>query len=130
MMAEKARLFGDEATRRAILAADTSAKAKRLGRAVQSFREPEWADARYRIVVRGNIAKFTQNPELGTFLAETDEHVLVEASPDDRIWGIGLANDDPRAQDPTQWQGRNLLGFALMEARHHVRTARSEPSAP
>jgi len=45
------------------------------------------------------------------------QRVLVEASPLDRVWGIGLAADDPRAADPAGWRGLNLLGFALMEAR-------------
>ncbi|OXR44842.1 hypothetical protein B7C42_02796 [Nocardia cerradoensis] len=61
-------------------------------------------------------------PELIELLA-TGERVLVEAGPMDRIWGIGLAADDPRAEDPAQWKGLNLLGFALMDARDVVRTA-------
>jgi hypothetical protein len=66
---------------------------------------------------RGNLAKFGQNPELWRFLLDTVDQVLVEASPEDRIWGIGLAQDDPRAADPTRWRGLNLLGFVLMEVR-------------
>jgi len=67
--------------------------------------------------VRANQAKFTQHPELGAFLKQTGSRILVEASPVDNIWGIGLAQDDVRANDPSQWQGLNLLGFALMEIR-------------
>ena len=67
--------------------------------------------------MRGNLAKFQQHPTLSAFLAGTADRVLVEASPSDRIWGIGLAADDPRAVNPEKWRGLNLLGFALMEVR-------------
>ncbi len=117
MMAEKARLFGDEASFRAILQAASPAEAKKLGAQVSGFVEASWLQHRFDIVVRGNQARFTQNAELGDFLRKTGDRVLVEASPLDRIWGIGLAEEDPRCLDPVQWQGLNLLGFALMEVR-------------
>jgi ribA/ribD-fused uncharacterized protein len=117
MMAEKARLFGDEATLKRILAASNPAAAKRLGREVHSFDETAWAAARFAIVVAGNVAKFGQNPALAEFLRTTGERVLVEASPTDRIWGIGLAADHADAEHPERWRGLNLLGFALMETR-------------
>lgn len=117
MMAEKARLFGDRETCSRILKASNPGEAKKLGRGVQGFEEPKWNEARFEFVVQGNRAKFGQNPELGTFLKNTGERILVEASPVDRVWGIGLAEDDPRAERPAEWQGLNLLGFALMEVR-------------
>lgn len=117
MMAEKARLFGDGASRLAILQAATPAEAKKLGAQTSGFVEEIWRQHRFGIVVRGNLARFTQNAEIGEFLRGTGDRVLVEASPVDRIWGIGLAEDDPRCQHPEQWQGLNLLGFALMEVR-------------
>lgn len=120
MMAEKARLFGDEETRTRILQAASPGAAKRLGRAVRGFEDQAWAEARFGIVVRGNRAKFEQNPDLRAFLLGTGERVLVEASPMDRIWGIGLKGDDPRAEDPERWRGLNLLGFALMEVRRRL----------
>src|SRR5262245_33891374 len=109
MMAEKARLFGDEATRRAIVDAGAPGKAKALGRSVSGFDEALWEQHRFDIVVRGNLAKFGQNVELRDYLLETGTKVLVEASPVDRVWGTGLAADDPRALDPAQWRGLNLL---------------------
>jgi ribA/ribD-fused uncharacterized protein len=121
MMAEKARLFGDEESRLRIIAAPHPNIAKVIGRTVAGFDEERWNDARFDIVVRGSSAKFGQNPELRSFLLNTSERVLVEASPVDRVWGIGLAEDNVRATDPEQWLGLNLLGFALMEARHHLR---------
>jgi hypothetical protein len=124
MMAEKARLFGDDETRALILNAPSPAAAKRLGRAVRGFHEGRWAAARFDIVVRGSIAKFRQNQELGAFLASTSGRVLVEASPVDRIWGIGLAADASGATNPEKWRGLNLLGFALMEARRDLEARR------
>lgn len=117
MMAEKARLFGDGQALERILAARTPGEAKKLGREVLGFDDDAWNAARWEIVVRGNEAKFGQNPELGTYLAATGDRVLVEASPVDRIWGIGLAGDDPKAENPEMWRGLNLLGFALMQVR-------------
>lgn len=121
MMAEKARLFGDEDARGRILQAPGPNAAKRIGREIRGFDEEGWNGSRFDIVVRGSHAKFGQNPDLRSFLLGTGEQVLVEASPVDPIWGIGLAEDDPNAGHPEQWPGLNLLGFALMEARHRLR---------
>lgn len=117
MMAEKARLFGDERNRQAIIGATHPDQAKKYGRLVQNFDADEWETARFGIVVRGNLAKFSQHPALRAFLLGTQEQVLVEASPVDAIWGIGLAQNDVRSLNPTAWRGLNLLGFALMEVR-------------
>lgn len=121
MMAEKARLFGDEETRRRIVAAPNPGAAKRFGREVRGFQDAVWEEARSAIVVRGNDAKFRQNPALGEFLIGTKDRVLVEASPVDRVWGIGLAADAPGADNPEEWRGLNLLGFALMKVRAGLR---------
>ena len=117
MMAEKARLFHDEATLSKIIDARSPAIAKKLGRQVASFDDQIWRQHRYEIVVRGNRAKFSQHEELKTFLLQTGDRLLVEASPFDRIWGIGMAAIDPNAEKPQFWKGLNLLGFALMEVR-------------
>ncbi|ATQ73098.1 hypothetical protein CR152_00175 [Massilia violaceinigra] len=123
MMAAKARLFNDESTRAKVLAAPTPGAAKALGRSVAGFVDADWLAHRFDIVCRANVAKFGQNPALREFLTGTGTHVLVEASPVDRIWGTGLAAADPRSEDPNQWEGPNLLGFALMEARRQLRQA-------
>jgi ribA/ribD-fused uncharacterized protein len=117
MMAAKARLFGDEASVPLILAARTPAEAKVLGRKVSGFDEERWAAERFELVVQGNVAKFGQDAELRRYLLSTDRRVLVEASPLDRVWGIGLGTGNDAATDPRRWRGLNLLGFALMEAR-------------
>lgn len=117
MMAQKAELFDDQETLAAILSSTAPSQAKRLGRGVRGFEDERWNAHRFDVAVRGNLAKFGQNPELRDWLLATGDTLLVEASPVDRIWGIGLAADDGRARDPHSWQGLNLLGFALMKAR-------------
>lgn len=117
MMAEKARLFGDDVALARVLAKDDPSAAKAAGRSVRDFDEEHWVRHRFDVVVRGNLAKYGQTPVLRDFLLGTGDQVLVEASPVDAIWGIGLAAGDPRAQDPANWQGLNLLGFALMAVR-------------
>lgn len=122
MMAEKARLFGDEAARQRVLVSTNPGAAKAIGREVLGFDNQRWLAHRWDIVVRANFEKFSQSDRLRTFLMQTQDRVLVEASPVDAIWGIGLAADDARAADPAAWQGLNLLGFALMEVRSLIST--------
>ncbi|WP_392676351.1 NADAR family protein [Streptomyces sp. LN785] len=123
MMAGKARLFGDEEAEVLALKANSPAAAKKRGRLVRGFDGAVWERERFALVVAGSVHKFGQHPGLREFLLGTGDRVLVEASPVDRIWGIGLAADDPRAEDPALWRGLNLLGFALMEARARLRAA-------
>lgn len=117
MMAEKARIFGDSSARARIVAAGQPGEAKALGRAVRGYDEATWASQRFDVVVSGSVAKFSQRPDLRAYLLATGTKVLVEASPVDAVWGVGLGKDDPALQDPRTWRGENLLGFALMRAR-------------
>lgn len=117
MMAEKARLFGDTNTLQKILVARHPADQKKLGRRVVGFDEDRWNAVAREIVYRGNEAKFTQNEGMWLALLATQGTTLVEASPTDRIWGIGLADHDPRALDRAQWQGTNWLGEVLTQLR-------------
>ncbi|MFF4854556.1 NADAR family protein [Streptomyces rubiginosohelvolus] len=121
MMAGKARLFGDPEAEASAVTAKSPAAAKKAGRLVRGFDEDVWIRERFALVVAGSLHKFGQAPELGGYLLGTGDRVLVEASPRDRIWGIGLAADDERAERPQEWRGLNLLGFALMEARERLR---------
>lgn len=123
MMASKAKLFQDEETLDRIIATRHPKQAKELGRQVRGFNEQAWESERFNFVVEGNHAKFSQNPPLRNFLLGTGEKILVEASPQDRIWGIGLSADDERALKPQLWRGLNLLGFALMEVRERLRVS-------
>jgi ribA/ribD-fused uncharacterized protein len=120
MMLGKARLFGDAETGEKIMAADHPRQHKALGRAVKPFDDKVWRRERETIVLTGNRAKFTQNEELRALLLATAGTTLVEASPYDRIWGIGLGANDPRAQDPAQWRGQNLLGKILTQLRDEL----------
>lgn len=117
MMAEKARLFADGETLSKILEAKNPGDAKKLGRQVSGFDDEVWREARWGIVVRGNRAKFEQHGELKNFLLETEELIIVEASPHDRIWGVGMSANEADIENPARWKGLNLLGFALMEVR-------------
>ncbi|MEV5155089.1 NADAR family protein [Streptomyces werraensis] len=121
MMAAKARLFDDTEGERRVLAAGHPSEAKKAGRLVRGFDEEIWRRERFGIVVEGSVHKFAAHGELRSFLLNTGDRVLVEASPVDRVWGIGLAADGEAANDPNRWRGPNLLGFALMEARRRLR---------
>ncbi|WP_409342875.1 NADAR family protein [Paenibacillus sp. MBLB4367] len=120
MMAEKARLFGDGEMLENILKSDNPKEIKELGRSVSGFHEDQWASKRYAVVLNGNFAKFFQNEPLMQFLLQTGDKVLVEASPYDTIWGIGMSADDKDINNPFEWKGQNLLGFALMEVRDEL----------
>ena len=121
MMARKAQLFGDAEAERRVLAAEHPSLAKKEGRLVRGFDDTVWERERFAIVVEGSVHKFAAGADLRDFLLRTGDRVLVEASPVDRVWGIGLAADDDAALDPERWRGPNLLGFALMEARERLR---------
>ncbi|MCT9009720.1 NADAR family protein [Streptomyces sp. NPDC054766] len=123
MMASKARLFGDAEAERQAIGAANPALAKKAGRLVRGFDNAIWERERFEIVVEGSVHKFSAHPGLRGFLLGTGGRVLVEASPMDRVWGIGLAANDDGAFDPRRWPGENLLGFALMEARERLRAA-------
>ena len=117
MMAEKARLFKDETIEKAVLSTEKPAAVKALGRKIKDFDPSVWDAHKREIVVKGNVHKFEQNLELKAFLLATGNKIIVEASPVDAIWGIGLSPENPKALNPATWQGENLLGFALMEVR-------------
>jgi len=123
MMHGKAMLFGDAATAEKILEATHPRQHKALGRKVTPFDDKIWRRERETIVMAGSRAKFTQDEDLRTTLLATAGTTLVEASPYDRIWGIGLAANDPRAQDPTKWRGQNLLGLILTRLRDELLAA-------
>ncbi|GAB3161727.1 NADAR family protein [Micromonospora sonneratiae] len=130
MMWRKARLFDDDETAERILTVPHPQQAKTLGRQVRGFDEQSWREQRYDIVVDGSVAKFGQHADLRRYLLGTGERVLVEASPRDRIWGIGMGASNELATRPAQWRGLNLLGFALMRARTLLREAEQRADEP
>ena len=117
MMAGKAKLFKDDACLQLIQNTRDPKECKKLGRKIKNFDDSIWNENKYSIVKQANLLKFSQDKDLQDYLKSTEAKVIVEASPYDRIWGIGMNQNDPRAMDPKQWQGENLLGFALMEVR-------------
>jgi len=120
MMAKKAELFGDFKSLEKILKAPHPMQAKELGREITGFKEELWNKHKFDIVFQGNLLKFSQNQELKEFLINTKQRVLVEASPKDKIWGIGLSQRNIYLENPTKWQGKNLLGFVLMRVRKEL----------
>jgi ribA/ribD-fused uncharacterized protein len=117
MMAEKARLFSDSETLQLILKTKDAKEHKRLGRLVKNFDPAIWNVHAKSIVYDGNFHKFTQNKDLLKLLYDTAPKTLVEASPYDKIWGIGLAENDSRALKRATWQGTNWLGETLTKLR-------------
>lgn len=117
MMAEKAKLFGDLYVLSEIMRATDPAEQKMWGRRVKNFDKTKWEAIAREVVFKANMAKFTQYPELHKLLLDTGDKTIVEASPEDTIWGIGLRASDPRAKDPSRWRGTNWLGEALMRVR-------------
>lgn len=113
----KARLFGDESTAESIMSEADPFRQKALGRQVTGFSAASWSVVARDVVFRGNMAKFSQHPDLLERLRTTCGTILVEASPSDRVWGIGLARDDPRAIQRESWLGSNWLGYVLTEIR-------------
>jgi len=120
MMAEKARLF-DASMVEPILKASSPNEVKKLGRKVKNFDDKIWSENAFDAVVRGNMAKFSQNHKLKEFLLSTKKKVLVEASPYDRVWGIGMVEQDERTSNPVKWDGENKLGFVLMVVRDAIK---------
>lgn len=117
MMVHKAKLFKDDEALAEMLITAKPGAVKALGRKVKNFDKGIWNANAYNIVVEGNYHKFIQNEAFKTFLLNTGNKVIVEASPRDFIWGICLGQDRKEAQHPDTWRGTNWLGFALMEAR-------------
>lgn len=120
-MAEKARIFEDEEIRKQIFTETDPKTIKQLGRKIKNFNQEIWDKCKYSIILNGNYAKFLQNKELLDFLLSTGNKILVEASPYDTIWGVGMEEANPQINNPFLWKGQNLLGFALMEVRNELK---------
>ena len=125
-MWEKAIAFGDMETAAKIMRTPNPSSNKQLGRQVKNFDANIWSELSYKIMVDVNLAKFSQNITLKNMLLLTGDKTIVEASPVDKIWGIGLhwTNDD--VLDKDKWQGQNLLGKALMEVREIFKSKMSK----
>lgn len=120
IMAQKALLFGDIDACNNILACTSPHDMKQYGRRVKNFDEKIWLENRDKILYDGLYAKFTQNKILYENLKKTGIKTLVEASPYDKIYGVGLAENDPKILDENNWRGENLLGYTLMRVRASI----------
>ncbi|MGG1518248.1 NADAR family protein [Paenibacillus oryzisoli] len=120
MMYQKAKLFKDEEIAAKVLSAQTPREQKELGRAVRNFHRDKWETHCKQFVYEGNYAKFTQNQQLLEKLLATQGTTLVEASPTDCIWGVGLLEDDPLILNRVTWRGTNWLGEVLTNLREDL----------
>jgi ribA/ribD-fused uncharacterized protein len=121
MMAQKALLFNDSTSYQKIMLSKVPKVHKALGRKVSNFNEEIWNNNSYSIVLRGNYYKYSQNDSLAKVLLNTRDKTIAEASPYDKIWGIGLACNDKNALDMNKWKGTNKLGKVLMNVRYLLR---------
>jgi hypothetical protein len=121
MMYQKAMLFNDKDIAYQILLTNNAKEQKSLGRMVQNFDKAVWDKACLGIVYKGNYAKFTQNEDLREQLLSTGDRILVEASPLDSIWGIGMSEDDAAVENPANWKGLNLLGQAITLVKQELK---------
>jgi hypothetical protein len=129
MMWRKAVLFGDLEVAAKILVATKPQDCKALGRQVKNFNQTTWNENALQIMIDGLSLKFSdQNPELKSILLATGNKTLVEASPYDKIWGIGLKQTDPNCLDSSKWKGTNWLGISLMKTRNQMIISQSSIS--
>ena len=121
MMYMKAKTFNDQETMTKVLATSNPKEQKKLGRGVKNFNPVTWDVVKNEIVYDGCFAKYLQNPELKDEILKTNDLILVEASPYDKVWGIGMGEEHPDVTDESKWQGENLLGKALMKVRDKLK---------
>ena len=121
MMHQKALLFGDVSVARMIMSATSPKEQKALGREVQNFDQTKWSKESDKIVTEINYCKFSQNPALKKLMLSVGEKTFVEASPRDRIWGIGMGENSYGVEDPYNWNGKNKLGQCLTEVSNKIR---------
>lgn len=121
MMYAKATFFGDYETAKKVMKESSPREQKKLGREVKGFNKTRWESVAVNLMVPALVAKFQSTPELTEYILNTDDKEIVEASPSDTVWGIGLAEDDFRAWNKSTWLGMNLLGETLMRTRDVIR---------
>lgn len=121
MMHQKALLFDDHIIADLIMQEKNPKEQKKYGRQIRNFDKAIWEKNCLAIVFEGNLAKFSQNPELKAEMLSTGNKIFVEASPLDHIWGIGLDENAENVDDPSYWLGLNLLGHALTLVKNQLR---------
>lgn len=119
-MYSKAYMFMDIASAKKILEAKLPKDQKKLGRLVVDFDQAIWDKFKFQVMYKACYAKFDQNPRLKKMILSYPGKHFVEASPYDKIWGVGLAEEDPLIDDPKNWKGENLLGLVLSKVRDEL----------
>jgi ribA/ribD-fused uncharacterized protein len=122
-MYRKCTLFGDKASAIAVLASDDTAKQQAIGRKASGYIQPVWEGIRQMVVLRGLMAKFSQNKDLKKKLLSTGDAYLVECAGSDKVWACGRRLTEDERLNASSWTGTNILGFALMEVRNMLRNS-------
>ena len=122
MMYNKASLFNDNYHKDLIMQTNDPRKQKEYGRKVNGFDKEKWDSVAFDIVKKGNYEKFTQISEFKDEILNTGDLIFVEASPYDKIWGIGMRENAPGVDDEKNWNGKNLLGKAIIEVRNIIKS--------
>lgn len=123
MMHQKSLLFEPEKNKEIsekIMKSLDPKEQKSLGRQLVGFNKEIWDSKSLSIVFKGNLSKFSQNKILLNEMMSTGNRIFVEASPNDKIWGIGLHYDDEGIDNPENWMGTNLLGQVLTIVRNEL----------
>jgi ribA/ribD-fused uncharacterized protein len=117
----KAKKFGDGFIADKILKTPSPKAVKALGKKVKDFDKDAWDKVKDGVMRTGVKAKFMQHPDLKTKLMETGVKPIGEASARDKYWGIGTSADTSKANDPTKWPGKNVLGKMLADLRKELK---------
>lgn len=122
----KAITFGDLATASKIMKTDDPNQCRKLGRQVKGYKDSEWEKIRYDVFYTLNWAKYNQDKELQKKLLDPqfDGKKFVEASPIDKIWGIGYAENNPNIEYAQIYWGKNYLGRILTNIRKRLKSAK------
>lgn len=121
MMFSKAIIFNDLETGMKILNTAKPSEHKTLGREIKNFNQEQWDAVKENIVYQGLHEKFTQDSDLADYLLGTGDKLLVEANPEDKIWGIGIDEETARKTPEAEWPGQNLLGKQLTKLRDELK---------
>lgn len=120
MMYKKAMLFNDEDMADCIMDEEHPRDQQDWGRKVKNFNKDLWEANCKQFVFDANYAKFTQNPTIKDSMMLTEDKLFVEASPNDKIWGIGMSEDDEGVENPANWKGTNWLGEILTQVKRKI----------
>lgn len=121
IMYQKALLFGDVEVAEKILKEKNPKEIKKFGREVKNFNAEIWSRNLFHLCSVGMVEKFNQNPDMKNILISTGNKTIVEASPYDKIWGIGMSETDEDILNMSKW-GENILGKMLCYTRNLINT--------